>query len=202
MLYGILHFSHLYSNTLPVHSKDPYSHLTDEELLQAYRLHGDSRHIGSLLQRYTLLLLGVAMKYLKDKEQAQDAVQQVFLKALTHLPTGDIHNFKGWLYVLMRNHCLQQLRDKTYKVGEEAIPNLPADEPVQEDEITYTPAQLNEALEALNQEQKQSVMLFYLKKMSYQQIMEQTGYTFTQVKSYIQNGKRNLKAILLKHKRR
>ncbi len=62
--------------------------------------------------------LGVALKYLKDRTQAEDAVQQVFLKALTHLPQEEILNFKGWLYVLMRNHCLQQLRDKTLSCPE------------------------------------------------------------------------------------
>ena len=68
--------------------------------------------LGYLLQRYTALLLGVALKYLKNKTYAEDAVQQVFEKVLTHMPKEDILNFKGWLYILMRNHCLQQLRDK------------------------------------------------------------------------------------------
>ena len=142
----------------------------------------------------------MAMKYLKDKEQAQDAVQQVFLKALTNLPQGEIQNFKGWLYILMRNHCLQLLRDKNYPAGEQVLANIPTQETdneklLQEDQ---TLEQMNDALEELPEEQKQSIVLFYLQKLSYQQITEQTGYSFMQVKSYIQNGKRNLKQILLK----
>lgn len=156
--------------------------------------------MGILLQRYTLLLLGVAMKYLKDKEQAQDAVQQVFLKALTALPQGEILNFKGWLYVLMRNHCLQQLRDKSYPVDEEVLNRLPANETSRNEHLRqeHTLDQMNEALGELNEDQRQCVVLFYLKKLSYTQIMEQTGFNFQQVKSYIQNGKRNLKLILIK----
>lgn len=140
------------------------------------------------------------MKYLKDKEQAQDAVQQVFLKVLTHLPQGEIQNFKGWLYILMRNHCLQMLRDKSYMADEQAIANIPATETDSKALLQqeHTLEQMNEALEELPEEQKQSIILFYLQKLSYQQITERTGYSFMQVKSYIQNGKRNLKQLLLK----
>jgi len=176
-----------------------HSKLSDEELLQAYRQGRDNTWLGYLLQRYTMLLLGVAMKYTKDKAKAQDAVQQVFEKVLTHLPEGAIHNFKGWLYILMRNHCLQLLRDKTHIMGDEWLSNVAAE--TNREEIQwkdYTLEQMEVALEELNTEQKQTIVLFYLKKQSYQQIMTQTGYSFEQVKSYIQNGKRNLKQILLK----
>lgn len=153
-----------------------------------------------LLQRYTLLLLGVAMKYLKDKELAQDAVQQIFLKALTHLPKEEIQNFKGWLYVLMRNHCLQHLRDRHFHADDSALGNVSATiTDTEELKLKdYTLEQMNAALEELNEEQQKAVVLFYLKKQSYEQIMRQTGFSFAQVKSYIQNGKRNLKLILLK----
>lgn len=139
------------------------------------------------------------MKYLKDKDAAQDAVQQVFLKVLTHLPSGEINNFKGWLYILMRNHCLQLLRDKVHTVDSDEV-NIIAQETDKEAllQSAYTLEQMNEALTELAEEQKNTIVLFYLKKLSYQQIMEQTGYTFMQVKSHIQNGKRNLRTILLK----
>lgn len=176
------------------------SNLPDEDLLQAYRRSGDNNWLGLLLQRYTLLLLGVAMKYLKDKEQAQDAVQQVFLKALTHLPQGEIQNFKGWLYILMRNHCLQLLRDKTYLTAEDALQYVPAAADAREELLLhdYTLEQMNEALTKLVAEQKTCITLFYLQKKSYQQITDATGFTFAQVKSHIQNGKRNLKIALQK----
>ena len=176
-----------------------HTNRSDEDLLQAYRSSNDNQWLGYLLQRYTLLLLGVAMKYLKDKDAAQDAVQQVFLKALTHLPAGEILNFKGWLYILMRNHCLQILRDRVHTTDTDNL-NLPITETDKEELQlnNYTLEQMTISIEELQDEQKQVIILFYLKKLSYQQIMEQTGYTFMQVKSYIQNGKRNLKTILLK----
>jgi len=177
-----------------------HTNLSDEELLLAYRADGDNQWLGYLLQRYTTLLFGVALKYLRDKTQAEDAVQQVFMKALTHMPREEILNFKGWLYVLMRNHCLQQLRDKTYNADEAVLAQLPATEADKEElqQYEYTLQQMNEAIQMLNEEQKKTIVLFYLKKYSYEQIIAQTGYTFMQVKSFIQNGKRNLKTILLK----
>ena len=174
--------------------------LTDEELLAAYKGSRDNQWLGYLLQRYTTLLFGVGLKYLKDKAQAEDAVQQVFFKALTHMPQEDIQNFKGWLYILMRNHCFQLLRDKTYKAGTDALQDVPTTESYKEDIQwqEYTLQQLSVAMEELNEEQKICITLFYLQKRSYEQIIAQTGFTFMQVKSYIQNGKRNLKTILLK----
>jgi RNA polymerase sigma factor (sigma-70 family) len=174
--------------------------MTDEELLLAFRRDGDNTWLGHLLQRYTALLFGVAMKYLKSREQAEDAVQHVFMKVLTHLPKEDILNFKGWLYVLMRNYCLQLLRDKTYTAEETVLVQV-ANTVTDEDELKlheYTLLQMSEAINELADEQRKTITLFYLQKYSYEQIIAQTGYTFMQVKSYIQNGKRNLKNILLK----
>lgn len=131
---------------------------------------------------------------------AEDAVQHVFYKALTHFPEGTVHNFKGWLYVLMRNHCLQELRTSNLKAPEEHLRHLAAGEDALEDVKwkDYTLTQLEAALEDLNEEQRKTLVLFYLQKKSYQQIMDQTGYSYMQVKSFIQNGKRNLKHLLLK----
>lgn len=181
-------------------SNSQHINLTDEELMLSYKGSRDNQWLGYLLQRYTTLLFGVALKYLKDKGQAEDAVQQVFFKVLTHMPQEDIQNFKGWLYILMRNHCFQLLRDKTYKAGTDMLQDVPATETDKEDIQwqEYTLQQLNVAMEMLNEEQRNCIALFYLQKRSYEQIIAQTGYTFMQVKSYIQNGKRNLRTILIK----
>jgi RNA polymerase sigma-70 factor (ECF subfamily) len=173
--------------------------MTDDALLSAYRADGDNYWLGVLLQRYTALLLGVAMKYLKDRTKAEDAVQQVFIKVLTNFPAEAIHNFKGWLYILMRNHCLQQLRDKPLVPADIAEIEA-ADDQQAKDALLAQETNLQlleEALRELGPEQKQTIELFYLKKYSYEQIIKATGYTFMQVKSYIQNGKRNLRTLLL-----
>jgi RNA polymerase sigma-70 factor (ECF subfamily) len=178
-----------------------HSTLSDDDLLLHYRRTGDAEWLGHLLQRYTVLLLGVAMKYLKDKDGAHDAVQAVFLKALTHLPVGEIQNFKGWLYIITRNYCLQYLRDHRYKAGEEALERLPGVESDGNEEAILREqslTNLESAIGELAEEQRISVTLFYLQKISYADITARTGYSFAQVKSYIQNGRRNLKLILQK----
>jgi RNA polymerase sigma factor (sigma-70 family) len=179
--------------------QETHNNLTDEELLRQFQSDRDNYWLGILLPRYTLLLFGVALKYLKDKEEAQDAVQQVFLKTLTQLPAEEIKNFKGWLYILMRNHCLQLLRDKKH-----FSVNMPQEQQAEisddnENEwLNYSSSQINEAFDELVQEQRKSIKMFYLEKKSYKQITEQTGYSFMQVKSFIQNGKRKLKIILMR----
>ncbi len=177
-----------------------YSQLTDEELLLAHKRATDNTYLGILLHRYTTLLFGVALKYLKDKTLAEDAVQQIFLKALTHFPKEDIKNFKGWLYILMRNYCLQELRDRIHNTDDAVLAYIPEVDTEKEELLKqeYSIQQLDIALTELTQEQRTTIELFYLNRYSYEQIIEQTGFTFMQVKSYIQNGKRNLKASLLK----
>jgi RNA polymerase sigma factor (sigma-70 family) len=126
----------------------------------------------------------------------------VFLKVLTEAPKYKVEYFKSWLYIIAKNHSLMRLRNKGNKSAKElndAIPVFSEDLPKQEiaeKELTYET--LERSLDELNEEQRQCVILFYLKKNSYQQISEKTGYSILQVKSYIQNGKRNLKNILEK----
>ena len=176
-----------------------YDHIPDTELLDLYQEDKNQEWIGILLERYTLLLLGVCMKYLKDENEAKDAVQQINLKVLTEVSKYRIEFFKSWLYMVVKNHCLMLLRDKGAKG---VIPlkeyGLTQAEPERSESSLQEKAYdyLEEALQELGEQQRQCVILFYLKKNSYQQISEKTGFNLLQVKSYIQNGKRNLKILL------
>jgi RNA polymerase sigma factor (sigma-70 family) len=178
-----------------------YDHINDAELLENFYNDKNQEWIGILLERYTLLLFGVCMKYLKNEEESKDAVQQIFLKVLSEVNKYKIDYFKSWLYMVAKNHCLMKLRGSNNKeikdISEVQIADVETDKQrIIENEKTYSV--LEESLEELNEEQKQCVILFYLKKNSYNQISEITGYSVMQVKSYIQNGKRNLKLLLEK----
>ncbi|HEX6914645.1 MAG TPA: sigma factor, partial [Chitinophagaceae bacterium] len=72
-----------------------FAHMTDQELLERFYTDRDNEWLGILLQRYTLLLLGVCMKYLKNEEEARDCVQQVFLKSITELGKYRVSYFKS-----------------------------------------------------------------------------------------------------------
>ena len=180
-----------------------YNHITDTGLLENYYADGNNEWLGILMQRYTLLLYGVCMKYLKQEEEAKDAVQQIFLKAISELQKYPVTYFKSRLYMVARNYCLMQLRDK----GKTPLPvteKMMASEPDENNSILHhqqkdaTFSALSEALEELNEDQKQCIILFYLQKKSYHDIASLTGYSPMQIKSHIQNGKRNLKIIMEK----
>ena len=179
-----------------------HKHITDQELLERFYADHDNHWLGILLERYTLLLLGVCMKYLKDEEQARDSVQQIFLKAITELHKYRVDYFKSWIYMVAKNHCLMQLRDKPGKNTVEVKDNIPAEaiegdkESLLLNEKTYE--YMSEALKELNADQQLCVTLFYIEKKSYQQIAEQTGYNMMKVKSHIQNGKRNMRILIEK----
>ncbi len=182
---------------MPAHS---HTSLTDKELLQLFYADHNNMWLGLLLERYTLLLYGVAMKYLKDQEEAKDAVQQIFLKAITGLHKYEVIYFSSWLYIIAKNHCLMKLRDrkfppKTFTGNEEWIAEEEEPEFLKKENLLQ---QLEKAMEGLSAEQKRCISLFYLQKKTYQEIAVETGFSLLQVKSYIQNGKRNLRLIIEK----
>ena len=180
---------------------DKYQDITDQELLEKFYAGHNNEWLGILLQRYTLLLLGVSMKYLKNEEEAKDSVQQIFLKVIQELQKYKVEYFKSWLYMVAKNHCLMKLRDKQGKLTTEINDRLTT-KPEEETNLQklvqndHTLDLMESALKELNAEQQQCVTLFYLQKKSYQEISDATGYSMLQVKSYIQNGKRNLKILI------
>lgn len=180
-----------------------YSHITDQELLERFYESHDNHWLGLLLQRYTLLLLGVCMKYLKNEEEARDCVQQVFLKSITELHKYKVEYFKSWLYMVAKNHCLMKIRDRQGKQSTELKDGMVVVSEEENSKLQHIEKDrklelMALCLEELNREQKLCVSLFYLDKKSYQEIAGITGFSLMQVKSHIQNGKRNLKGLLEK----
>ncbi len=178
---------------------DKYNNYTDDELINTFLESGDNRFLGILYQRYGHLVLGLCIKYLKNKDEAQDAVIQIFSNLMRDLKRFKIDYFKSWLYVYSKNFCLMELRKRqsTLKKELELIENthlfmdMPDPEHLKEREKQIV--LMEKAIELLNKDQKTCIDLFYLKNKSYIEITEITGYTANDVKSHIQNGKRNLK---------
>lgn len=177
----------------------------DEALLEAYRTLGDPEYLAELYRRHMHLALGVCIKYLKDVAAAQDAVADVFEKLAKDLREREVEQFKPWLYTVAKNHCLQLLRKEQVQLGrtKEYTQFLDAvmeseEEPHlhKEDEREMLLQKLESSIEALGEDQKLCIVLFYLEGKSYKEIVDQTGYTDMQVKSHIQNGKRNLKNLI------
>lgn len=178
----------------------------DDELVAAYKRSEEVVYVGELYERYAHMVFLVCMKYLRDEAESEDATMQVFEKMITDLKRYEVRKFKYWVHTVAKNHCLvllekrQKLRHKADELLEttqalimesDAFPSLNGEDPR---EIRLT--QLEEAIVLLNEEQRICIELFYLQQKCYQEVAESTGYSLKQVKSYIQNGKRNLKIHL------
>jgi RNA polymerase sigma factor (sigma-70 family) len=175
----------------------------DETQLESYRQSGDLAVLGSLFEQYMPLIYGVCLKYLKDEEVAKDAVMGIFEELIIKVKQHDIKQFRSWVYVLSRNYCLMQLRSgkKMEQVSLDEVmeftPFLHPEENTHKEEALKA---LERCMERLAEGQRQSVNLFYLEEKSYKEVVDITGYTLNDVKSYIQNGKRNLKICLEKNR--
>jgi RNA polymerase sigma factor (sigma-70 family) len=174
----------------------------DLQLVAMYKQTDNNNCIGVLFQRYTHLIFGVCMKYLKNEADAEDASMQIFEKLLSDLKKHEVQQFKGWLHMVCKNYCLMQLRSGASKqkhnkaIQAEFGSFVESDndlhqllENTKEMQLTF----MEECMKKLNAEQKLCVELFFLQEKSYKEITTITSYSVNNVKSYIQNGKRNLK---------
>lgn len=183
---------------------------SDTELMSRFRDTENLSLVSELFGRYTAMLYAVCVKYLRDRDDAKDAVMQVFEKLPGALKAHEITNFKSWLYVTARNHCLMQIRSRRGKMTEEISSQLMETDILlhQEDELDLPTGQaglennlsrLEKCIGELDNEQQRCVRLFFLEEKCYKDVATLTGYDLNKVKSYIQNGKRNLKLCMEKN---
>jgi RNA polymerase sigma factor (sigma-70 family) len=182
--------------------KNISSSLTDAELVQQYKQTLDLQVLGTLYQRYMDLVYGVCLKYLKEPEDAKDAVINLFEELVSKVQKHEIENFRSWLYQVAKNHCLMRLRSAQKTILVKMDTGLMQSEEnvhldgVFEKEENFK--QLEYCLERLISEQRQVIELFYLEGKCYNEITEQTGLEWNKVRSFIQNGRRNLKLCMEK----
>ncbi len=180
--------------------------MSDAELLLLYQTRSNKQAIGELFKRHSLMCFTVCNKYLKNEDASQDAVMQIFENLFTDLVKHEITNFRSWLHSVARNHCLMILRkpelllhiSSTEEESEDSFMEklLPLHQTDNSAEMEHKLQELELALDTLQEKQKLCLQLFYLEKLSYEAIGEKTGLTQNEIKSAIQNGKRNLKIQL------
>lgn len=182
--------------------KNISSNKPDNELVAAYKQTHDLNVVGELFQRYMDLVYGVCLKYLKQPENAQDSTIAIFEELSTRLLKHNVDNFKAWLYTLAKNHCLMRLRSEKKQMVVKLDAELMQSEEtlhlngVLEKEENFR--QLEYCLGQLADDQRKVIELFYLEGKCYNEIMETTGIEWNKVRSYIQNGRRNLKLCMEK----
>ncbi len=186
-----------------VRSKKNLKNKNDQQLLLDYLADDDLDVLGELFGRYMHLIYGVALKYFKNRDEAKDAVTQIFERLIIEIPKFEILNFKSWLFVVTKNYCLMEIRkEKANKNRFEkfsAEQNMESTEllhPIDEDMNSSLQENLKHCIENLKKEQQECVLLFYYQEKSYGDIADELNIAEKKVKSYIQNGKRNLKICL------
>ena len=173
------------------------------ELVEEFRKTSNLEVLGVLYSRYMELIYGVCLKYLKDPENSQDAVMNLFEELIAKVPKHEIDHFKAWLYTVAKNHCLMRLRSEKRKPTVKMDTDLMQSEPDWhlngELENEQNIKQLEFCLGQLVPEQRRVVELFYLEKKCYNEISVSTGLDWNKVRSFIQNGRRNLKICMEKN---
>lgn len=176
---------------------------TDDQLLGRFKQTGDQQALAELYLRYSDLLYGVCLKYLEDAEEAKDAVMNIYQELLKKVPLHEIQNFKSWVYVLTKNHCLMQLRSTKKNITVSLEQHT-----VQSDDFSHLDSviekeeafkRLEKCIEKLPGEQQKSIKLFYYENKCYNEIAETTSMDWNKVRSLIQNGRRNLKICMEKN---
>lgn len=177
----------------------------DEDLLSDYLKYRDLEVLGELYERYMHLVYGVCLKYFKEREKSKDAVIQLFEKLFIEIGHHEIRNFKSWLFVVTKNHCLMELRKKSagklISIADENVmagfmEKNPELHPVDKESEERNEEALKDCIERLKYEQKACILLFYFENKSYREICSELNLEENKLKSFIQNGKRNLKICL------
>ena len=171
----------------------------DAQLIREYKETGELPYLAALYERYMNLVYGVCLKYF-DEEASKDAVMQIFEELIVKVKQHEIQSFRGWLHVLARNHCLMKIRankGRVVSIDDNGFMEIGENNhPDNGFSLEANLQAMEKCLEALPEEQKRSVNLFYLQEKSYRAVADITGYEMNKVKSYIQNGKRNLKICM------
>ena len=175
---------------------------SDASLLARFQEDGDLEALANLYSRYTELVYGLCLKYLSDEVKAEDAVMTIFESLITKAAQHEIGHFRNWLYTFVRNHCLMQSRKEKRQLAAKKEADFVYSDQFLHPVDTSVPDEnnldqdLNQCLDQLKEKQKACVEAFYLQELSYKEIAESRNESLGQVRSYIQNGRRNLRLCM------
>lgn len=173
----------------------------DSDIIARYKKNNDKDLIGILFDRHSHLVYGICYQYLKNEDSCKDAVLTIFEKLFHDLDKYEVTNFSSWIHSVARNYCFAVLKKEHAMVELSEVDKAIEDDCEDENSILVENnlPHLNKALNSIKGKQKICVELFYLQNMSYIEITKKTGFSINEVKSNIQNGKRNLRIYLEKH---
>jgi len=173
----------------------------DEDIfwIQRYFESGDTQYLGRLYERYKQRIFLQCMKMVRNVEEAKDLTSDAFVKAFDHINDFKLGSpFFPWLSRIAVNLCLDYLRRRSrYKF--EQISDQHAVMDVQNGSAKtqgFKAFRILKAIQKLKTPQRRCFCLFYINDLSYKEIAELTGYSYNQVRSHIQNGRRRFKILM------
>lgn len=186
-------------------SPAPPPTVSDADLLARFQAGGDPDDLLPLYARHAPLIYALCLRYLGTPTRAEDAGMEIWSVLHEKLPRHEVTNFRAWLQTTVRNHCLMQLRREKrdplaapapdfMQFADLTHPNPEHEEPAADTRGLY------HCLKKLKPAQRRCVKLFYLQSgYSYQDVATDMDLTVGQVRSHLQNGRRNLKICLESH---
>lgn len=146
---------------------------------------------------YEAQLRGFVQKQVKDKQEAEDILQQLYLKLYKHCEQLEqVHNLKAWLYQITRNTVYDFFRENSRRISLDPEADLP-EEVLPEQTRQEVEALVEPLINILPPEYAQALRLSELEEVSQKEIAERLGISYSGAKSRVQRGREKLKALFM-----
>ena len=173
--------------------------LTDAQIVDNI-LQGDSSGFQELVARYQKPVFGICYRMLRQREEAEDVSQEVFIKAYRYLKQyNHEHKFSSWILKIATNTCIDAIRKKR-------LDTLPLDEEIKtnQEDVSAERAFLQEeahreiesAIAALPPDYRMVILLYHHQGQSYQEIAEGLDIPMSMVKNRLFRARKQLKESL------
>ncbi len=183
-------------------SENALQNFDESQLLHQAKLEDIPSASSILFAFYSDLVFGVCLKYFKNKQEAEDVVMEVYEVFIRKVKVHEVRNLKSWLYSLTKNQCLTHLRKNKSLYEKKMHWNSmhfsdyyhPKVDEIDESNLS----KLSDCMDQLKMNQKSCIRMFYFEKKSYDEIASTLNLTWNNIRSNIQNGRRNLKNCIEK----
>ena len=165
-----------------------------KELIRKAR-DGDIQAINALINNHKDLAFSIAIKYLKNTEDAEDVVQNSFIIVLKSIKNfRNESKFSTWLFTIVYHECLKELKSKNRKI--EYIPQFIECE--EEETPVSNDYKLEELLKILKPNEYTVITLFYLKEKSINDIANITSFSRANIKVLLHRSRIKMKQFVTK----
>jgi RNA polymerase sigma-70 factor (ECF subfamily) len=152
---------------------------------------GDRRAFNNIVRKYQQPIYNYCYRMLQNRDEAEDAAQEVFLRAYTKLDTYDYrHKFSTWLFSIASHYCIDRLRSRRFQLvpWDDLAPwhLSPGQEAPQPESALLEAEAAREVrilLDTLPPDYRTIIILKYWHMLSYQEIAQTMEMTVSAVKS-------------------